>query len=282
LKIGPAGDIGELGPKEGTTVAYNWKWYYGIPASALWVILVPAIVLVKANRNPRVLLILVPLLILNLLWSVFKRTLGFGSSDTEMFTMLFHSLVMGITAVWLLAHKLSNRNRFVTFLLALVVMAVAGLTGTTSYGMTEFSSETALISILLAVWASAVIVLFALTGWCCRKRYSGLRFMLWLPVWSVATGIASTLSYFGIGLIIMSIAGNSIPSYLMLLQVFAVGLVFGLCLYVINLPYMILAFCSPFFRERFYACLRLRSMPTTAGRTDSDRLNEQGSDPRTS
>ena len=55
------------------------------------------------------------------------------------------------------------------------------------------------------------------------------------------------------------------------------GLVTGLLLYAINLPFMILAFCSPFFRERFYACLRLKSMSTAATQSYINQPNEEQS-----
>ena len=47
----------------------------------------------------------------------------------------------------------------------------------------------------------------------------------------------------------------------MLPEALLVGLLFGACIYVLNLPFMILAFSSSFFRERFYAYFHLRSMP---------------------
>jgi len=45
---------------------------------------------------------------------------------------------------------------------------------------------------------------------------------------------------------------------------------------------MILALHCGFFRERFYACLRLKSMPTTVVQADADQLGEQSQDPKPS
>ncbi len=44
-----------------------------------------------------------------------------------------------------------------------------------------------------------------------------------------------------------------------------VGLLLGLGLYLFNLPFMILGFTSPLFRERFSRCLGLELMPATPG-----------------
>ena len=278
MKIVPSADIGDLGPKQGTAVVYNWKWYYSTPTLALWLVLVLAIVLVKANRNPHALLILVPLLIVNLLWLVFKKTLGFSSADAEMFGMVFNSLVVSITVLWLFAHKFGNRNRFVTFLLAFALMAVLILVGAISYYGLEFSQQAGGAVILLAILALAMLLGFVLAGWQCRNRYSGLRFVLYLAFWTVVTCLVIALVTYSTVFIIQQVP---VPISTVLLVIPLVGLVLGACLYVIVFPYMILALRSAFFRERFYACLRLKSMPTTTGQADTDQPNEQKPNPGT-
>ncbi len=259
MKIIASADIGELGQKEGTAVVYNWRWYYSIPGLALWVVLIAAFIFIKANRNPQALLILAPLLILNLLWLAFKKVMVLGSADIEMFGMVFNSLVVSITVLWLFAHKLANRNRFVTFLLALALMAVLGLVGAISYCGLTFSQQTGGEVIILAMLALAMLLGFVLAGWQCRNRYSGLRFVLYLALWTVAACLASTLVFYPIVFIIQQVP---VPISTVLLVALIVGLAFGAFLYVIVFPFMILALSSSFFRERFYACLRLKSMPT--------------------
>jgi len=46
--------------------------------------------------------------------------------------------------------------------------------------------------------------------------------------------------------------------------VLVAGSIFAICIYMLNLPFMILAFASPFFRERFYAYFHLKSMPISS------------------
>jgi hypothetical protein len=240
-------------------------------------------VLVKTNRNPRAWLILVPLLTLSLLWFSLKKVLPVSSSAMAIFGQALASLTVGVAVLWLLAHKLSNRNRLITLFLALVIMIVVGLLGAISYGAGEYSQETAGILIFLTLSVFTMLFAFVLTGWQCRKRYSGSRFVLWLAVWTVTVSIVVVLVYVGIALAILSIAGH-IPSNLfsVLIQIPIGGLILGGALYAINLPFMILALRSPFFRERFYACLRLKSMATTTGQADTDQLSEQSSSPEIS
>ena len=278
MKIVTSADIGELGQKEGTAVVYNWRWYYSIPGLALWLVLIAAFIFIKANRNPQTLLILAPLLILNLLWLAFKKVMVFGSADIEMFGMVFNSLVVSITVLWLFAHKLGNRNRFVTFLLALALMAVLGLVGAISYCGLTFSQQTGGEVIMLAMLALAMLLGFVLAGWQCRNRYSGLRFVLYLALWTVTVCLASTLVFYPIVFIIQQVP---VPISTVLLVALIAGLAFGTFLYVIVFPYMILALWSSFFRERFYACLRLKSMPTAIVQADADLPDKQNPDPKT-
>lgn len=220
-----------------------------------------AIVLIKANRNLHALLILVPLLTLNLLWLGFRKAMGFRSVDAEMFTMLFLSFVIGISIVWLLGHKIGNRNRLVTFLLALVIIAVIGLVGVVSYGAADMSEETTL-AITLVVLALAVLVSLALAGWCCRKRFGGPRFLLWLGLWTIAVSVLSVVLMLVVVFFIQGMPTFSIAT--LLLQIMLAGLILGVFVYVAALPFLILALCSPFFWERLRACLQLNSMAPAA------------------
>jgi len=278
LKIVASADIGKLGTKEGLAVTYNWKWYYNIPSVILWVILFGAIILTKANRNPRTLLIILPLLAVNLIWFGFVKLLNFPSLTIMQFNLLFNSLTVGITLLWLLAHKLGNRNRFITFLLALIIMIVISIIGQATNG--KFSEQTIIFLSFIIVLSLAVLISFVLAGWRCRTNYNGLRFILWLALWSIIASLAAMMIFMVFAWIVQRPPINMLKS--ILLQVLIMGLVTGLLLYAINLPFMILAFYSPFFRERFYACLRLKSMPTTAAQADADRPGEQNPDPGTS
>jgi hypothetical protein len=259
LKIVPSQDVDKLCLKEGDAIFYDWKWYYGASALALWAVLVLAIVLVKANRNPQALFVLVPLAVEIAVWSVVKKIIPSPYLSTG--TQAVYSLLVGVTILWLLSHWLGNRNRFVAFLLALVIMAVAGVAGAISYN--EYSGETLSSTIGCAILALMMLFAFVLTGWWCRKRFSGLRFILWLGVWNVVVFLGTSIVVLiGTGIL------RGIPEwwselwFVMTSIVLIEALIFGGCAYAIVLPFMILALRSSFYRQRFYACLRLKSMPT--------------------
>ena len=82
--------------------------------------------------------------------------------------------------------------------------------------------------------------------------------MLWLVFWMLLVSVIATFGFIITGSIIMSARFEF--SAAMLIFTLA-GLVFGLFLYVLNLPFMILGFIHPFFRERFCSCLKLKEAP---------------------
>ena len=273
MRFVASSDIGALGPSQGLEIFYNWRWYYSIPSLALWLVLVAALIIIKANRTPRILLILVPLLIVNVLWLLLTKMMDFRSSaDIEMFNMMFNSLVAGITFLWLFAPKLSRFNPWIAFFLSFALIVMLFLVGILSYLGFGFSQDTVVALPMLSVLALAILLGFILAGWRCRKRYGPVRFMLWLAIWMVAVCLASMLVFYAITIMIQR---APIPISTILFVAAIVGLVLGVCLYVINLPYMILALSSSFFRERFYACLRLKPMPTAQKQVDSSRLDTQ-------
>ena len=103
--------------------------------------------------------------------------------------------------------------------------------------------------------------------------------MLYLALWTVTGCLVIALVIYSTVFIIQQ---TPVSISAVLLMVPIVSLIFGACLYVIVFPYMILALRSAFFRERFYACLRLKSMPTTAAQADAGLPGEQKPNLKTS
>ena len=266
-------DIGSLGIKEGTATIYPWKWYYSMPALGLWIVLALAILLVRENRYPRILLIFIPIFLVRLLWSRFQPILGAPSDVLAVLGMMVDAFVVGMGVLLLLAYMLGNRNRIVTFLLALCVLIVVSLVGIVSNQ--AWSSRAGLeLLVIQALGITTMLLVFVLAGWHCRRRYGPWRFMLWLVLWIVVVSIVAFLIFF---LIAVGRSGPVEEITRQIPQVLIAGLIFAICLYMLNLPFMILAFVSPFFRRRFYAYFHLKSMSISSpSGMDSEHQDEQG------
>ncbi len=256
----PSANLGDVGPQQGEAVNFDWKWSYSVPGLVIWLALILALVLPKANRDKRILLIFVPLVIVNLLWLAFKEVSRMPSSSASQFDTVFHSLSVGIAVLWLVANYFDRFGSFVRFLMSFGTLVAVACLGILSYS-TEFSNEAALFLAMLVFLSIAVLGATTTAGKLCRGKYRPLRFMLWLALWTILTSLFTMFGFFVVGTLIMSSGGLAQYNLEMILMLILVGLACGLCLYVLNLPFMILGFANPFFRERFCACLGLQSTP---------------------
>jgi len=250
-------DLGDLGSKESEPVTYAWSFIDNITGLVVWVALVGAFVLFKANRSGKALLILIPLLVVNILWIGIKKVTGMPSSAAGPFDVMFNAFTIGLAIAWLLSHRFDGLNRFVVFLLTLLTMSLAFALSILSYSGLEFTEETMMLTALFFPVMVAAILAFALTGWCCRKNYSALRFMLWLAPWCPVLCLIAMFAYV---LIVIMAMNESIPIGTLFIQIPLVGLLVGGILYLLLLPYMILVLNSDLFRQRFYGCFRLKDM----------------------
>lgn len=272
LRIVPSADLGQMGPQQGEAASFNWKWYYSASGFVIWLALILAVVIPKANHSLHVLWIFVPLVILNLLYLAFKQISNASSSSAVQFDTLFQSMVIGIAVLWLTANYLEKLGGAVRFFFSFGTVVIITSLGTLSYA--GFSRDTFLFLVLFAVITLALLIAIAVSSILCRRRYKPGRFMLWLGLWILVGSILAVSVFYTV----LILATGTEPSWSdfpqMILMLAVPGLIFGVFLYVLNLPFMILGFAHPFFRERFCVCLRLKSIPATAeSEAGSDRLD---------
>ena len=199
-----------------------------------------------------------------------------NSTNALEFGIAFNSMAVGVTVLWLVAHYFKRFGGAIRFLLSFVtVVLVAGL-GTLAYS-TDFSAEMALFLTLFVFMAFTILIAITLSRRFCRGTYRPVRFLLWLALWMLLGSFVAMSGFIIVGSIIFSSGPDSAEAILVFL--FA-GSIFGLFLYVLNLPFLILGFAHPFFRERFRACLRLKSVATTVeSEVSSDGMNDRQSLP---
>ena len=263
LRIVPSANLGDVGPREGEASLYEWRWYYSALGSLPWLVLVAAIVGLKANRSPRILLILMPLAVVNLLYLLLTKLSGMTSSSAMQFDLLFQSLVIGVTLLWLVAPALGRRGVVRVVVAFVLLVAVTGVS-IVSYG-TMSSEETTMFLALLSLLGGVVVLAPVATTRLCRGRYRPVPFMLWLGVWMTIGGVVAVLGAFALLISLLGSGPSASEIPRVILQAMLAGSILGLCLYVLSLPYLLLGFASPFFRTRLQACLNLdRPNPPTA------------------
>jgi hypothetical protein len=245
--------LGKAGSNESAPVFCEWRWYYHLPSLALWGLIGLALVVPRENRSPQAWLILIPLLLVIGLWQMPVRLLSLSPSTADPFGFVVTSMAMAWTVVWLLGYPLGKGRRLAAFFWMLGTMMVVGVwAGLGEYG---FSSNLILL-VPFGMCSLGLLGSMELARRFCRKKDRPGVFMAWLLLgMGLVLGVSMVLF-----VVVMAIA---MLEPMMLL----VGLISGafasvfltIILYLGNLPYMVLAFKSSFYRERFRSTFGLET-----------------------
>jgi hypothetical protein len=247
-----------LGPKDGTPVSYSWHWYYHFPQAGLWLIVV-SLLFLGANRKLQAWLILAPLVGINVVLYFVKilfssLSIEPFSSISELLFSVLGSLALGFAALWILSFALGNRNRFLSLVLAAIIMAAVAILGTLLSGSFVFAFQAVPNLFLYGVSALAALLGLALAGAVSRRRFSARSFMMRLPLWTILVGIVEAFVYIGV---ILALVGRAAYVQGIFSGALIAGVVVGALSYLILLPFMALTFSSKFYRNRFNAVFRL-------------------------
>ena len=243
-------DLGALGAKTGSPMAYNWVLPSIAPMLLPWLAILGLLAL-KPNRNGSAWLIWLPVgcaLAVTLLPTTLPS--GFDS-----LLDVLAALVFGIAAVWLLTTYLRQSHRLVTFLCVLFALAgfsLLAFVSKQSMNLLDFEWLPFVLVLGMGVFTSAVAL--SLGGWICRRRFRPAGLCLWLFVSVLAVWLAISAPFFTFALIT---SGNQISwseYFTPLIGVVAVN-------FALLLPFLILSSANPFYRERLKSLLHAQPAP---------------------
>jgi len=218
-------------------------------------VLLLAFVLLRENRDVQALWILLPVVLFRLLWVGFAALSHMPSATSLLFVSLINCMMIGLALNWLFAHRIGHRNRFATWLLALLVFILISVLTLVNVG---FGIEAIQISILIGFTIGILMVSFALAGWICRKKFGPVRFSIWMAVWILFTTTAFIMSF---AIIQTMMTSESLTT--VLLDILMISLVYAGIVIVGLLPFEILLFANSFWRKRFDSIFRLKTAVVT-------------------
>jgi len=209
-----------------------------------------AFIALKENRSPQVAWILVPIALLGLIYSAVMKILPMDSTGTVQLNAIFTILVVGFSMVWLLAERIGNRNRFVTFLLATLIyfgfLGVNLLSG-------GFGRDMIAIASLAAISIPAIICAFIIAALISPKPFNSTRFIIYI-------GVVLFIVLLTIFWIIMFVLYPvpEIPINRRITELLMASFFGSLIYYAGLLPFLVMLLANPFWRKRFEAVLGIQ------------------------
>jgi hypothetical protein len=249
------------------------------PLCALFLLLITW----RSFSNPRHLLLLVPValichigLLIGFLLPDFSET--FFGLRNEWLQTLLNVYFISLGVFWLTSDFIPRVKPAVGALSAVVIMLAAGPLGLVSLGAPDGPTLYPHYPQAIAEHICFVVVVIGsalLARACCGPKCTPLKFTLTLLVWNVLYMLVLWPSIWVI--LMLSLYRKDawvIPYYLP--KHFVIALVDGVGLFLLQLPFLILIFCSAFHRQRFERLLRLMpveslSPPLTPQRQSADQ-----------
>lgn len=269
LSIVASQDLGDLGPDASAPAIIHWRWYHHFPSLGLGVLLVALLFLPKFNRCAQAWLILLPVLAVSLAWSMVARLLFLSVEVAESFGGVLVALAASWAAVWLLAPWIARRRIVTGLVLAMVVMLAGG--GVYFFSVYDLGSADEMMfpGVTHLVGALALLSATGLSAFNCRRKYQPRRYMAWLLLWTMAAAtvlvVLNVLLWLLGPMIFATIFDGSGAWEMLAMLVMALvftciaGGLLGVAIYLVNLPFLLLATRNPFYRDRFHDVLRLAS-----------------------
>jgi peptidoglycan/LPS O-acetylase OafA/YrhL len=184
-----------------------------------------------------------------------------GDTQIEFPQYVYLPLCFGLAGVWLLAPRLEQSRRFLTLLSTLLVLLAFGALALVAWGLELGSVDWPTMGLILV----SVALALALAGWLCRARFAPGRFLVWVGLWLLA-----------LWHLFWALFGDALAAYriswtgLFLKENLPNPVVVALASCLLTLPYLVLAFAHPFYRERL---LKLWQM------TPAQAMRSQTSEP---
>lgn len=248
LKIVVSADLGEFGPVDGKPVTYNFNPIYHVQGFIPWLVFAMAFVVLKENRTARTALLLIPIAVLGLLYSIVKHMMRMDSGGSSVqLDFMFRVLVLGFSMIWLLAERIGNRSRLVTCLLAILIYL--GFLGVDLLGG-GFGKDTVAMACFAGASILAIFFALLLAGLIAGKPFNIARFLIGLPA------ALYTLVLILFLIVMRALTGNGdYPFSSMIVEALMASFFTALIYYVSLLPFVVLLVNSPFWRKRFDAVL---------------------------
>jgi uncharacterized membrane protein len=230
-----------------------------LPLLLPWLVLL-ALLALPSNRHARAWWIWAPLAVFALLGAGLANTFDAQNNDgVSNVIQAGLAAAFGLAAIWLVGAGLVQRRRATAILLTTLAFAVVGVltfvVGPAGEQVWDLSrwEPLALFLYLPMFWLTGGLVYAGalnLVGCTCRKRLDRVRLSVWLPcfLWVLWLVAGSAL-----GGAVTLMSGGGFNWFAFVIGSSAIALLS----FAVVLPFLVLSFACPFYRERLKSLLRL-------------------------
>jgi len=218
-----------------------------------WPLVLLLLVLPKDNRNRQAWRILIPLLAIHFLSLAILYGFFLPDEMVDVFYSYISAVAIALACLWLFVHRLAW-NRLLCFFSAFIFITCAGLLML----YPTLDPDTIEQELHLIMFCSGLAAIFclgiAIAAFCCRWLFNVRRFLSWLFLSYLVLSMLFMFIYSIFAAIQFNIRFGDI-----MVEAFIFSFVLCLFLFVITLPYLILTFTNPFYRQRLCRLLHLHS-----------------------
>jgi hypothetical protein len=264
LTVVASQELGELGLRDSDSVTVDWKWYYHVPALGLWALLVVLLVAVPSNHHVQAWLILLPVAAVGIGVSLVCRLLAVPPDSAEFAGGALVAVAASWAVLWLVSPWLARRSVWTALVVSPLLMFAASLLYYAAFFGGASAGDYWPWGIFHTVASVSLVIAHVLAAIACRRGFTPRRFLAMLllamlvftllavPATAVAVILAQGVSPVELALQIV----------MMMVTGLVAGGVLGVVLYVVNLPFLTLAWRNPFYAARFQQVFRLAPAAT--------------------
>jgi len=232
-----------------------------------WLVVLTLLAL-PSNRNARAWWIWAPLIVFALLGASLATAFDAGDNDGASYLIQAAlAAAFGLAAVWLVGASLDQRGRPCAMALMALAFAAVSMLAFAVSPAAEQAQELIQFVPLLFLYLGLLFVTgglvytsaLNLVGCICRKGLDRVRVLVWLPFCIGALWLFAGCLLGGV-VALVSGGGFDWPAICLLLTLVSFGVV---------LPFLILSFVCPFYRERLKSLLRLPDAGATPAASTS-------------
>jgi hypothetical protein len=253
LRVTASSEVGGLGAATGPAAAFEWTRPSLMPLLLPWLGLL-VLLTRRENRGWPAWWVCLPLAAVTaLIWGARPLFSFVPSTALDLFCESLQAVAFGVAAVWLLSNLLGSvPSRVAVFFGTILVLGGFSLL---AYAVRQDWSgpEAAGGLMLLGFFGGASALALSLAGRACQRRYAPLRLSCWVYAWLAAALMAVAAPFF----LLAALSGG--PGWREGFFFLVTVLTLATATFTVLLPFLVLAFASPFYRRRIEALLHVSS-----------------------